>query len=190
MKIKLNTNLIPIFSGTYESMWEVEEIENNGDCLPVDYEQKDLLRSIAQVYQENEEAICETFGLSFIKKIHFTGKSWSPREYNFNTDQIDFVMTIDKKLMAKALKELEGNVVFEKWLHEHFTSCDGFVSFTPNNFMELSEEILGEHDKYDQALSAMIRFLAMNDTESIEEDMHEEWAGNGYGGLKYTISKE
>lgn len=190
MNLKLNTNLIPIFSGTYENIWEPEEINDDGESLPLDYEQKDLLSSIAGVYQENEEAICKTFGISFIKKIHFTGKSWSPREYNFNTDQLDFIVTIDKRLMLETLAKLNGNEEFEKYLHEHFTSYDGFMSFTPNNYKELSEEILGEHDDYIQAVSALIRFLAKDETDEIETDMHEEWAGNGYGGLDYKISKE
>lgn len=190
MKLLLNTNLIPIFSGTYENMWEVREYADSGDELTPDYKQKDLLKSIAGIYQGNEEGIRKILGVPFIKKIHFTRKTWSPREYNCNTDQLDFVVTIDKREMVKTLKKLAGNKKFDGWLNANFSSYDGFISFTPNNYRELSEEILGNGREYYQAISALIRFLAKTEYREIEQDMYGEWASNGYNGLKYTISSE
>jgi hypothetical protein len=187
MIAKLNTNLIPIFNGTYETEWEVEEWDDQGEEVPVDYNQQDLMKSIAGVYHDNEKQILEALAVPFIKSIHFTGGTHSPREYNFSTDTLDFDLNINKKGMLEALAKLAGNEEFEKWLHECFTSYDGFMSFTPNNYKELSEEIRGEHNEFDQALSAMIRFLAGDDSKKINMDMYEEWSGNGYNGLDYKL---
>ncbi len=191
MTIKLNTNLVPLFSGTYESIWEVCETDDNGDELEVEYDFKDLLKSIAEVYHQNEKYILSELNCPFIKEIKFDGGFYSPREYNFKTDELDFTIEADKNEILEKLDSLKENPKFAEFLKEHYTSYDGFISFTPNNFSELREQIVNEGDEFTQSIGALIRFVTGEADcpnclfQEIEEAIHEDWQGNGYGGLDY-----
>ena len=68
IKIELNTNLIPIFSGTYENIWEVRETSDNGEELPVDYNHGDLMASIVSEYQDHAKWIVKELNIPWIKK--------------------------------------------------------------------------------------------------------------------------
>ncbi len=197
MKYTLNTNLIPLFNGTYNTQWEINETNDEGDELEIEYDQKELMASIARVYQKNEAYILSELNCPFIRSIHFTGGTYSPREYNFKTDELDFTVDIDETKLREALEALRGDAEFAVYLREHFTSYDGFMSFTPNNYAELYEAITKHGDEHDQALGAVITYCAKENLYdgdiqpydggcSIEEMVHENWQGNGYGGLVYT----
>ena len=78
MKVTLNTNLVPMFSGTYESIWDIVEYNEEGtEEVMVDYDQQDFMASIASVYQDNEEQIQTDLNCSFLRGLHFTGKTYS-----------------------------------------------------------------------------------------------------------------
>ncbi len=192
MTIKLNTNLVPLFSGTYETIWSVEEYADNGDELEVDYNHEDLMKSIAEAYQDHTIYIRSELNCPFIKSIKFTGKFFSPSQYNFSTDELDFDIEVDKKQLAVTLEKLADDKDFEKFLQEHYTSYDGFSSWTPNNYNEIKNSIDTHGDDFEQSIGAVVSFLARENTEiddacSIEGMVHEDWAGNGYGGLDYKI---
>jgi len=194
MKYNLNTNLIPIFSGTYETIWQPNEFDDEGNELNIDYDHKDLMKSIVTIFKENENYILKELQekASFIKKIVFTNTFSSPREYNFNTDTIDFDLTINKKELNKVLKDLEHNQDFKNFLKENYSSYDGFMSFTPNNYNEIKENIENNGMEAEQSISAIINYLVMiarNTLHEIEETIYEEWNCNGYGGLDYNISE-
>lgn len=194
MKYTLNTNLIPLFNGTYETGWEVSEVNDEGDELEVNYDHQELMKSIAQVYQKNEAYILSELNCPFIRSIHFTGGTYSPREYNFSTDTLDFTVNIDEKKLREALETLRGNTDFETYLHENFTSYDGFISFTPNTYGELYDAITKHGDEHDQALGALITYRNKEELDlygkcSIEEAIHENWQANGYEGLDYTTAE-
>ena len=189
MIVKLNTNLINLFSGTYESWWEPTDFDDNGEEIPLEYNQKDLLRSISKAYEVHAKVIVDTLGIPFIKKIHFTGKSWSPREYNFNTDQLDFDLNIDLRKLIARVRELKNDKKFSEFLIEHFRSRDGFISFTPDNYDEIIASLLNKDDSFDQSIGAVIRYLASDESGEIEDSVREYWVGNGYCGLKYKYDK-
>ena len=193
MKYTLNTNLIPLFSGTYGTEWKPTETIDAGDELEIEYDFKELMKSIAQVYQKNEAYILSELNCSFIRSIHFTGGTYSPREYNFKTDELDFTVDIDEAKLREALEALRENKDFGAYLRENFTTRDGFISSTPDNYGELHEAITKHGREHDQALGALITYLAKGNLEphggcSIEEMIHEDWQGNGYGGLEYTTA--
>ncbi|MDO8611149.1 MAG: hypothetical protein Q7R95_11540, partial [bacterium] len=112
MQIKLNTNLVPIFSGTYETFWEVNECDDNGNEVDINYNHQDLMKSIAGVYQENADYILSELKCPFIKKLTFDGTFYSPREYNFSTDQLDFTIEVNKTQLIKTLNSLENDDYF------------------------------------------------------------------------------
>ena len=57
---------------------------------------------------------------------------WSPKEYNFHTDQININVTLD---ITEMIKILEGPAwaIFEAVVKNDYTSCDGFSSFYTND---------------------------------------------------------
>jgi len=195
MQLQLNTNLIPIFSGTYETRWEVSEYNDNGDEIEVDYKHDALMQSIAQEYQHNADHILSELNTPFIEKIVFDGTFFSPGEYNFQTDQLDFTVDIDKTKLLDTVNKLKDNKEFAQFLRDNYSSYDGFISFTPNNYQELYDAIIKNDEELEQAVSALITYLAKENIKhsggcSIEDMVYEDWQGNGYGGLDYSIINE
>jgi hypothetical protein len=152
------------------------------------------MRSIASAYCDNEDWILDKLNCPFIKKIHFTGRFNSPREYNFSTDTLDFSLDINKKKLSDCLDSLKDNKEFDTWLHDRYTSCDGFWSFTPNNYRDLCYQILTLGDELDQSIGALISYLMKQEDEefysSIEGYVYDYWSSNGYCGLDYEYVDE
>lgn len=190
MIVKLNTNLVPIFSGTYETMWEVSETDDDGNEVMVEYEFRDLMKSIVEAYNDRRDDIVRDLEIKWIKSIKFTGSN-SPREYNFSTDQLEFTANIDKRGMIAYLNSLAGDKEFEKWLYENFTSRDGFWSYTPNTYQGISNAIRDQNDEHDQALGVLIQWAGtIANGEGIEDMICEDWRCNGYRGLDYQIAPD
>jgi hypothetical protein len=177
-----------MFTGTYEGIWEPTEYNDDSEEVEIDYKHSDLMQGIKQAYNSGSDYIINELNIPWIKSIKFTD-TWSPREYNFNTDQLDFNLVIDKRAMIKALKSLKNDVGFNTWLREKFTSYDGFWSHTPNNYFDLCDELINESgEEYDQSIGALITYLAGDKTlDDIEYMIHDDWQGNGYGGLNYKV---
>lgn len=190
---ELNTSMVKgLFNGTYESMWQVEEFDEDGNELEVDYDSKEFMQSIADVYKSEAPEIIlgKLVELPFIKSIKFTGGFYSPAYYNFSTDSLDFEIELDKKGFMAELKKLENDSKFKQFLIDHYRSRDGFISFTPDNYSGILESITEEKGSFDQSISAVLNYLipACEDYyESVEVQMYEIWQGNGYGGLDYKI---
>ena len=180
MIINLNTNLIPIFSGTYNTIWD--DVDNE---LYEIVDSKKYLESIKDAYDGNIEAINETLP-DWIKITAFTD-TFSPKEYNFSTDTLDFNADLDKEAMLKHLETLESNTEFTDHLRERYTSCDGFMSFTPNNYNDLKEALETESNEFDQSVGALASYLQKpsNNEWTIEMGVWEYWHGNCIGGVKW-----
>lgn len=196
MKIPMNTGLTRFFSGTYYTEWDVHEYDDNCEELPVEYDFKDFMKSIALAYSYSEEYILAELQqrMPFIKGIKFPGTSASPREYNFQTDVLDYVLTISKREMNRFVKDLAGDEKFAAFLLEEYSSRDGFFSFTPNNYSNLEYFIRhSKEDGFHQSLAALMNYLDSEDNsdsgayKEIEEHVHEYWSCNGYAGLNYTV---
>jgi len=193
---ELSSNLIPIFSGTYGSIWEINEYDDAGDPIEIEYDHSDLMYSIADLYQQEQEYITSEIKemVPFIDKIIVPGSYSSPREYNFKTDVINLDVTIDIKKLNTTLKELENDDDFHKFLKDNYSSYDGFWSYTPDNYIGLKNEILTEGSEAEQSLAAIINYLVGSENyhedcilRDIEEYLQDLWSGNGYNGLDYKI---
>jgi hypothetical protein len=90
------------------------------------------------------------------------GEIYSPKYYNFSNDEIDLDVTFSK---SKVLNEVNKNITkFNEFLKERYSSCDGFNSFTANNYIEWLEDY--NEDK-DTAVGAVLTYLFQ---ETIEEN--------------------
>lgn len=194
MIYKLSTNLVNIFSGTYETQWEVEDTDNDGMELPTIYDPQAMLKTIAEAYEDQVGYIKDELAIPWIKSIHFPGTTWSPREYNFTTDSLDVNFDIDYRSMVKYLDGLENNGDFHTWLNEKYASSDGFISFTPHTWQELRQNIVSHQNYEDQAVGALITWAGLQHNPrnfeymgNIEEQVWDNWNGNGYGGLDYWV---
>lgn len=190
MNIKLNTNLVPIFSGTYGTIWSevIQAQDDDGNELQVDYKHEDFLKSVAREYQEHTDYILRELGISFIDSIKFLGTFYSPKEYNFSTDVLDFDIEVDEAKLSAELAKLATDPKFNLWLKENFSSREGFISFTPNNFTELLTQVASRGDDFEQSIGAIIQYLAGDEAlDNIEDFVYESYQGNGYGDLDYKV---
>lgn len=115
---------------------------------------------------ENEE----DFSLEYKETYH-------PSYYNFCTDSIVFNFNYSNDLKhwfhSYAITWKEE---FEKFLADNYTSYDGFISFTPNNWNEWLEE--WSRDEW-RSVSAFLNFLIhWNIDEYEREALHSDFEDN------------
>ena len=188
MKIELNTNLIPIFNGTYGGIFDfMEWIDSECDLYTDEPDYTEMLKRIDNIKHEDYmKAIFECYNdnidyinseLQYIKILKFTD-TYSPREYNFSTDTLDFIANVDVKGILKYLKDNQNNEKLKEYLYDKFTSRDGFTSFTPNNIEDITHEIKTKGKEYEQAISAILNYINANVLLGIEIYVYDEFRSN------------
>lgn len=177
-----NTGLINgIFSGTYGTIW---------DHCTIDYDFKDFMNTILEAYQDRSSYILQELSIPWIKNLYFTG-FYSPRQYNFENDELNIDMIIDTTAMKKNLMKVvnTNKESIHMYLVDNYSSYDGFMSFTPNTVDALITAIFEEKDSYHQAVAAFINFLT-KDRFNIEPSVYEHYIENGYYGLDYKVVED
>ena len=82
---------------------------------------------------------------------------YHPRYYNFETDSANFTFEYSDELKDWFFDYVTDNQMeFEKFLADNYTSRDGFLSFTPNNWNDWLD---GWNDTDWRCVSALINFL-------------------------------
>ena len=133
-QLPINLNELGIFSGCYESIWlhsetnldEVNQMTDDLGCeIESDLDFYKYLKAIAETYEiylQNE------FGGTFL-----TGDIYSPKYYNFETDNISLVWEKEdlsesemQKLLDDKFEELDDN---ELWDIESNEVYDGFNGY-------------------------------------------------------------
>lgn len=71
-----------------------------------------------------------------------TTSSYSPREYNFKTDNAELMIEFDDKTVMQYIRKHADE--FKLMLKDRFTSYNGFMSFVPNNWPEFMAEAGGD----------------------------------------------
>lgn len=153
---KLNSSLCPLVDvGMYNTIisldtWEEDAVYN----LKEDYgEAADAfccfgdcdVKGYHKVVQDNAAKIIEAHAMPILKEygvaaIKVTG-IWSPREYNFDTDQLDFEVYLSDdfgKKFKKNMKRFSSNASLQKYIEDHWWSCSGFCSFMPQSMEEIA----------------------------------------------------
>lgn len=95
----------------------------------------------------------------------------SPKYYNFTTDRIE----VDVKVDYDKLKEyclVKNREDFDKYLHENFTSRDGFWSFIHNNVEDFESELDLEPVEDD---NVMVEFYLLN-LDYFKENEDGNWS--------------
>lgn len=157
--INTNTSMLGnfIYHGTYETL----EGEMLGYVKPSDREAAE--KEIAGIYIDMLESVLSDALPSDVNdsfELVYTGM-YHPRFYNFETDSIEFTFEYDDSLKSYLAKYAEDNKNdFDQWLHDNFTSRDGFYSFTPNNYTEWFD---GFNENNAQCVSALLTYFLHNE---------------------------
>ena len=99
----------------------------------------------------------------------------SPRYYNYGTDRLVISCQVDIEALHKFAFESNRDA-FDLYLHEHFTSYDGFISFVPNNVEDFERNVKDvQEDAPDNLLDVLIEFYLLKtiDLERYHIDLDE-----------------
>ena len=113
--------------GTYASELDADDmlfniVEMDGLDNAIDVNTSDFMNEIAK-----NAGIYYSGQYGFVNLHDFSDRLWSPREYNFDTDQIDFSVTYDGDALIQWLTD--NSELVTDHLEQHHTSRDGFISF-------------------------------------------------------------
>lgn len=106
-----------------------------GNCDVEGYH-KTVQRNAAEIIDEYAMPIFKEYGVAAIK---VTG-IYSPREYNFTTDELDFEVYLTDDFMEKFKENMQRfrtNPSLQKYIEDHWWSRDGFISFMPQSMSEI-----------------------------------------------------
>lgn len=168
MKANLNTNLFPIISvgmyyscispeNIFDSYYIDEDFENGFSEFTAEHfwdnfdfdKYKSKIQELAKDFLKYE--IEDEKGNSITIEA---GEIYSPKYYNFDTDNIELNVDFDKyKLLIFAQSEKEN---FNTFLKENYSSYDGFHSFTANNFKDWENEYLNDENT---AVGALLTYI-------------------------------
>ena len=146
----------PLFEGFYNSYLDLSEnIEvGEGEEFCMDEKQFDEIdwkstnNNVSKFYLEYiKDELKDFFNEIGIINLDFV-KVDSPKYYNYSTDKLVCNIQIDKNVFVHELRKYNFDI-WEQFLKDNFTSCDGFISFYPNTTIEwdelINEEILNDN---------------------------------------------
>ena len=158
-EIQTSTTMIGsnVYTGTYETY-----LGNLLGCVKPSDRAK-CEDDVAGIYLDlltdvlNDELPFGSFETSYSGMYH-------PRYYNFETDAIEFTLRYSDEFKSHLAKYAEDNKgAFDTYLNDNFTTRDGFVSFTPNNYDELMD---GFNDDDARCVSVLIGYYLDNESDA------------------------
>lgn len=184
--IDSGTNLVGfVYQGTYET-----PLGESISCVP--YSKRDAYQDdVAKMYLDDVLApaiedmlpsdIDDDFALSYIGTYH-------PHFYNFETDSIEFTLSFSDAVKSFMGKYAEDNKEsWDKYLHERFTSHDGFYSLTPNNYEDWHEGFVNDDNR---CVSVLLGWMLTDDANydySFYEGCDEIASDYGYLPYEYAV---
>lgn len=145
MKALLNSNLLPIISvGMYCSRLDPEHMF---DSYFIDQDKEEgYIEFSSEEFWSNFDNNAYVSAIERLAKSHIDGEYqhegitvkikagalYSPKYYNYETDQIDLAVNFPKVKLAKFIEK--NRVEFDAFIKKHYSSYDGFMSFTANSY--------------------------------------------------------
>ena len=164
-KIEYQNWSTEIFQGFYESELYNGDTEysfnTNGDDEQ-EYELQDWEGFTQAVARAHADLLFDNLKQKeqIIKSIEYKGL-YSPRYYNFETDKLNLIIDCDVEALKKYCFE-DNKAEFDVYLHDNFTSYDGFISFVPNNVKEFMSEY---EDDTERMLNVMIEYYLLENLD-------------------------
>lgn len=178
MKATINTNLFSIIRvGMYGSQidpehmfdnWQIDEDKSNGD---INYDSGYFWEHFNnQAYVNAVESTAHQFlnGTHEANGIEVTIKCkeiYSPKYYNFSTDEMVFDVTFNKRKVKQYAKDYRDE--FNQFLKDNYSSYDGFCSMTSNNY---NEWLYDFNSNEVRAIGAVLSFIFRDDM--LEDDFY------------------
>ena len=180
MKANLNTNLFPIISvSMYNTFLDSDQFFDRGQ-IDDDLEEG-YIHFNSGYFDDNfnngeyEKAIQERADY-FLTGSHEangieieiqTGNIYSPSAYNFATDQMELNVKYNKAKVKQYAKN--NSEEFNDFLKQHFTSYDGFYSYTANNYEQWKEDF--QNDQV-QSIGAVLTFIFLDEMEGFQDGFY------------------
>ena len=196
MKIETNTSLIPIINvSMYDTpispnevsqrYWEKEREMNDNKFL---YEDN---FNISLYYKMIMIAISNIIPIDILKNRGVTFDFldiYSPREYNFYTDQIDIELTIRKDYFTRSFNSMKRSKklrpLFDAYIKHHWTSHDGFISFMPESFDDIALDFDDLH-----MISAIVTLMLVGKGIINDKLLENEEENNYTSELYYAVEE-
>lgn len=181
MKAQINTNVFPIISvGMYhtplspDSIFNGSQIDddrlegyiNYGSDYFDDNFQNDLY--VKAIEERADYFLTGSHEANGIEIEIKTGEIYSPKYYNFATDNMDLEVTFNKTKVLKYAKDHRGELDY--FLNKHFTSYDGFHSHTPNNFDDWAKDF---KDNTAQSIGAVLTFIFLDELDDFKDGFYQ-----------------
>lgn len=173
---------LPIFSGFYETIYDYtldaylernysainqdEMDENEFEIVMYSDEDKlDARNSIAKSITKNFIELTNQH-LNLLLDLEFV-EMYSPREYNFSTDQIICNLKLTQEQYTTIINKLkEKQEEFQKYLTKYFTSSDGYVVFVSNKVKDWLVDF-NNLQRPEGQLSEMLEFLILSSYSNV-----------------------
>ena len=188
MKTTINTNLFPIIHvGMYvtilspENMFDgyaiEEDIENGHFDMSVDefwdrFDNEKYTKEIQHYADNFLSGEQEAEGITIKIEV---GELYSPRSYNFATDQVELTVDYDKGIIL--LFAQNNKEAFNMFLYDNYSSYDGFASSTANNYSEWLEDFKNDNV---QSIGAVLTFIFREEFEDYQEGFIQTCVENMY----------
>lgn len=143
LTIKTNSNLFPIINvGMYNSYLSPDAVLCDDD-LTADQANEFWGQFNNDDYVKHIEKLSSLFMPKVLTHNDFsieikTGAIYSPRYYNYETDNIDFEISFNYKDLLNHIECSKDE--FQDYLYENHSSYDGFCSFVKNNYSDWLNE--------------------------------------------------
>jgi hypothetical protein len=189
MKVTLNSNLFPIIRvGMYNSNISSDEIFD--DYTIVDDKENGYIHYDVDYFWSNFQNDKYVKRIEELAGEYLNGKIdngngiditikckeiYSPKFYNFGTDEIVIDVTYSKsKILQVVKKERE---IFNQFLKDNYTSYDGFNSFTSNNY---DDWLVDFKENEIRSVGAVLTYL-FQDSITYNKSQFEIFVNEGVG---------
>ncbi len=101
--------------------------------------------------------------------------TWSPSFYNFESDGFEVEVLVD----PKALRDATPDFDVDKWVKDHYSSVDGFISFVPHRMVD--DDWVAEYDggfRLEYLLDELDPYGDHEWIEFVYEGLHEDYMDN------------
>lgn len=141
VSFELNTDVLPVLdTGTY----------GREDYIWSSYDMDEVPEEEQPTYDDLDKLIVQ-YGIpvvtDYIKKVFPSarvsgGKVWHPKYYNYDTDQLDFTVSVSPEEFKEVVERTVEDTAFKDFLKDKYSSRSGFISSMADNLDEFYQEDL------------------------------------------------
>lgn len=177
MKTQTIETYLPEFPGFYNTVFDMdteseiqyinEDRENKIDYNDLTIDYSGYMVAVAKKYTAFIEKKLQE--LNLVESIEYQCVR-SPKEYNFVNDSIDVKMVVNVEKLQEYFKNDEIKAKFQEYIHDTYTSCDGFISHYSNYSSKWLYEIehIDDMESRSHKIGSILQFV-INSSECIDD---------------------